>query len=119
MGIFDKFMNALGFASETDLEEMQNARNKTKQPKQNQPSPQNQYILKNSKDPNTLDFAPCSQEEVFGIARFLKNGASVRIDFSAFEKADLLRAIDFLEGVCFMLDLKPNFLGERVVELIQ
>ena len=118
MGIFDKFMRALGFASDEELEEMDH-KEKPKKKQKKQATLQNEYVLKEDSNPNIVEFAPSSQKEVVQIVELMKQGASVRISFKNLEDDALHRAVDFLQGACQVLEIEPKFLKNEVVELIQ
>ena len=118
MGFFDKFMNALGFASEADLENMEN-RKMTKDNPPAQSPIQSEYNFNQTKGKDIISFSPATQEEVENIVEFLKNGASVKIDLSEFCEADLFRALDFLQGAAFALSICPVFEDEHTVILEQ
>ena len=118
MGLFDKFMNAIGFASEEDLERMQFPE-KNKHKMQKTATLQNQYDLSQTHEKDIISFSPSSQEEVMNIVEFLKNGASAKIDLAEFSYQDLLRAIDFLEGASFALGITPVFQDDHTVILEQ
>ena len=116
MGFFDKFMNALGFASESDLENMKN-RAAGKEKLAPQPPIQSEYNFNQTKGKDIISFSPTTQEEVENIVEFLKNGASVKVDLSEFCEADLFRAIDFLQGAAFALSICPIFEDDHTVIL--
>ena len=118
MGIFDKFMRALGFASDEELEEMAHREKPKKKPKK-QSTLQNEYVLKKDTNPNIVDFAPSNQKEVVQIVELMKQGASVKISFKNLEDEALHRAVDFLQGACQVLEIQPRFLKNEEVELIQ
>ena len=118
MGIFDKFMRALGFASDKELEEMEHKEKPKKKPKK-QTTLQNEYVLREDSNPNIVEFAPSNQKEVVQIVELMKQGASVRISFKNLEDDALHRAVDFLQGACQVLEIEPKFLQNEVVELIQ
>ena len=119
MGIFDKFMRAIGFASDEELEEMQHKDNTKPKPEKKQSAVKNKYLLKDDSNPNIVDFSPSSQEEVIQIIELMKKGASVRIDLQNFEDDALYRAVDFLQGACQVLEINPRFLKDEKIELIQ
>ena len=48
------------------------------------------------------------------IIEFLKNNASVRVDFANFSENDIYRAMDFIQGACYALGLKPKFESNKV-----
>lgn len=114
MGFFGKILNGLGFYSDEDLKELQEKKlQKTNQTLQQtssqtllQPSTQNsqQMPLKTV----TL-FTPTTQKDVVEIVNLLKTGISARIDLKMFSGEDLIRAIDFLQGASYALNLEPIF----------
>ena len=119
MGIFDKFMRAIGFASDEELEEMSKKEKPKKKPSKKESAIHNEYVLKHSSNPNVVEFSPSSQEEIIQIIELMKKGASVRICLSHFDDDALYRAVDFLQGACQVLEIEPNFLEGEIVELIQ
>lgn len=115
MGFFDKFMNAIGFASDEDLENMQN---RVSQKEKTPPKAiQNEYNFNQAKGKDIISFSPTTQEEVENIVEFLKNGASVKVDLSGFCESDIFRAIDFLQGASFALSICPVFEDDHTVIL--
>lgn len=119
MGIFDKFMRAIGFASDEELEEMSKKEKPKKRPSKKESAIHNEYVLKHASNPNVVEFSPSSQEEIIQIIELMKKGASVRICLSNFDDDALYRAVDFLQGACQVLEIEPNFLEGEIVELIQ
>ena len=109
MSFFDKFMRSIGFIKDDDsVDAKKNTPSKTTQ----QPSLPNEFNFA-PKD-NIAFFSPTTQDEVKNIAALIKNGGSAKINLSFFEGASLFRAVDFLEGVCFVLDISPIFEGKCV-----
>lgn len=119
MGIFDKFMHAIGFASDEELEAMDTKHKKTKTPPKKSNTIQNEYVLKTASNPNIVDFTPSSQDEIIQIIELMKKGASVRIKLSHFDNDSLYRAVDFLQGACLVLEIQPKFLKGETIELVQ
>ena len=111
MGFFDKFMRALGFASEDEINELGQKRKKA-------PKDAPEKVLKNEynleADASISSFTPSSQEEVKQIAELVKSGVNVKINFVNFDKESFFRAIDFLDGFCYALDITPSFDGFEV-----
>lgn len=119
MGIFDKFMRALGFASDKELEEMEHKEKTKKNKPKKSTAIHNEYVLNENTNPNIVEFSPSSQKEVVQIVELMKQGASVRISFKNLEDDALHRAVDFLQGACQVLEIEPKFLKNEKVELIQ
>lgn len=112
MGFFDKILQGLGFEDDNETE-------KVVKVKKEEPSKkiQNEYILNNTntlKKSNIVEFSPKTQDEIFNIIEFLKNNASVRIDFANFPEPDIYRAMDFIQGACYALGLTPKFESNKV-----
>ena len=110
MSFFDKFMRSIGFIKDEDNIEAQ--KNNDKISTKTQTTAPNEFNL--TPIDNISLFTPTSQDDVKNIAALIKNGGSAKIDLSFFERADLFRAVDFLEGVCFALDISPIFEGKCV-----
>lgn len=112
MGFFDKILHGLGFEDENDEE-------KSIEIKKEEPNKKvkGEFILNNAtatKKSNVVDFSPKTQDEIFNIIEFLKNNASVRVDFANFSENDIYRAMDFIQGACYALGLKPKFESNKV-----
>ena len=112
MGFFDKFMRALGFANREELEDMEKPIKPQKKQSQNH-AIRNEYNLE--QETNLAYFSPSTQKEVQNIALLIKTGTNAKINLANFCHSDLLRAIDFLEGVCFALDITPTFEGTTII----
>ena len=92
MGFFDKFMRALGFASEDELSELAQKKEKTAQPAKEKVL-KNEYNLETNA--NISYFTPSSQEEVKRIADLVKNRVNVKINFVNFDKDSFLGLLIF------------------------
>lgn len=125
MSFFDKFMNALGFASNSEVDKLANHHAKNddlpatdKQhnniststpPLQTQPSPAPQQNLTECAQNQIAEFWPSNQQEIMQIIAYIKSGQTAKIGFDNFQETNKLRAMDFLQGACFALDICPNF----------
>lgn len=119
MGFFDKLLQGLGFEGEE--EEPKKAKPKKEKVAQ---TARGQYVLSNKEETAVekptqrfYDVAPKSQEEVQMAVDFLKNGQSVRIDFTALPESAVFRAMDFVQGSAYALGIVPQKLAEKVFML--
>ena len=48
------------------------------------------------------------------IVDFLKSGKSVQVDFSKFLGSSVFRAMDFVQGACYALEITPKKLAEKI-----
>lgn len=113
MGFFDKILQGLGFEGEDGEEKKPIPQKKEKIKKQ---KTKNTYILNADKKIKTdiIEVAPKTQEEICKAIDFLKNKTTVRIDFSFFSNESLYRAIDFIQGACYVLDIIPTYESEKI-----
>ncbi|MBR4407970.1 MAG: cell division protein SepF [Clostridia bacterium] len=112
MSFFDKILQGLGFEGE--------------QPKTPVQEEKKTEVLKNKFDlsaelPPAFDeacgvyeFTPKNQEEVQKAIDFLKQGKSVQINFSAFLGSSMIRAMDFVQGACYALGVRPKKIADKV-----
>ena len=111
MGFIDKFLQGLGFEAENSEKK---AKPQKEKPQKKQIT-KNEYILNPSEkiENDIIEFLPQSQEDIFKIIDLLKTKHKIRIDFSLFDEESLIRALDFIQGACYVLDIAPVFESEK------
>lgn len=109
MGFFGKILNVLGFYSDDDLKKLAEKKQANTQQKIKEHTVCNQPQTITQKQNAINLFTPSTQKEVVEIVNMLKSGASVRVDLKMFSGEDLIRAIDFLQGACYTLNIQPIF----------
>lgn len=117
MNFFDKLLQGIGFANEDEIEQIDSKIKEKKVKKVKHQKIQNTYTLneQKSKDLSIMNLEPSNQNEVIILVDFLKNGASARVNLSRFSDSDLNRAIDFLQGACYVLNIEPIFEDNRKI----
>ena len=109
MGIFDKFLKAIGFEDENEVAEKEKAKEK-KEKKQEIPTAK--FNLKDQKTEEETYF-PASQGEVEQIIKRFSKTNSMVVDFSKFETNKKENAISFVSGAAFALGGTVKKVGEN------
>ena len=134
---FDKILNIIGFDVDENPKQPKKQRkpNKTKigevdlqdisgkvdetEIKKNSNMLQQQSAVRNSSETTDkiINLIPQNQNEVQSAMDILKSGKNIIIDLSAFKASDVLRALDFISGVCYCLNARIQRLGETTFAL--
>ena len=107
MGIFDKFLKAVGFEDE-DYE--REPKEKVKKEKK-QEIPSAKFNLKDQKTEEKTYF-PTNQSELEQIVKHFVKSDSIVVDFSKFENEKRENAISFVSGAAFALGGAVKKVGE-------
>lgn len=96
MGIFDRFLKAIGF-EEKDETETVTEKEVPKKKEKKQELPLAKFDLREKRS-NPKTYYPSSQEEIEEVVGFYAGGENVDVDLSKFSEDDKEHIIDFLSG---------------------
>ena len=109
MGIFDKFLKAIGFEDENEIVEEEKP--KTKKEKK-QEIPTAKFNLKGQKTEEKTYF-PQNQSEIELIIKSFSKSDSIVVDFSKYTQEERENAISFISGATFALGGTVKKVGEH------
>ncbi len=137
MKFFDKILSIIGFDVDEDSQQepkkqkkpkktkvgeinLQDTNGETESQKKTDILQQQSAVQSTNSSGNTdkiINLIPQNQNEVQDAMDILKSGKNIIIDLSAFKASDILRALDFISGVCYCLNARIQRLGETTFAL--